>query len=149
MLLLTCEVALLSRYGRTRSNPAQLEQDRRKDRRRLRAQHGKRCANKKPGNLAPEVIALQSALNEFPCAIKILLVECSKEQTSLHTVICHDLSHPRTTDAELLGVVRQEDLDLALLRGSLGIDLATIDDFRLSTFFDDNWMSGPPKTDTR
>jgi hypothetical protein len=107
--------------------------------RRLRTQHSKRFGNKKPGDLAPEVIALQSALNEFPCAIRILLVECGKEQTSVHTVICYDLSHPRTTDAEFLGVVRQESLDLALLRGSFGIDLVTIDDFRPSTSFDNDW----------
>jgi len=106
---------------------------------RLRAQYGKRFGNKKPCDLAPEVIALQSALNEFPCAIRILLVECGKEQTSLHTVICHDLSRPRTTDAEFLGVVRQESLDSALLQDSFGVDLATVDDFRPSTFFDNDW----------
>jgi hypothetical protein len=57
----------------------------------------------------------------------------------LHTVICHDLSRPRTTDAELFGIVRQEDLDLALLRNSLGIDFATLEDFRSSTFFANSW----------
>lgn len=108
--------------------------------RRLRTEYGKRFGNKKQGELAPEIVALQSALNEFPCAVRILLVECGKDQAiSLHTVICHDLSRPRTTDAEFLGVVRQEDLDLALLRDSLGIDVATIDDFRPSTVFDTNW----------
>lgn len=108
--------------------------------RRLRAEYGKRFGNKKQGDLAPETVALQSALNEFPCAIKVLLVECTKEQaTSLHTVICHDLSRPQTTDAEFLGVVRQEALDLGLLRTSFGVDLESTDDFRPSTFFDNNW----------
>jgi hypothetical protein len=107
--------------------------------RRLRTEYGKRFGNKKPSDLPPEVIALQTALNEFPCAIKVLLVECGKEQISWHTVICHDLSRPRTTDAEFLGVVRQESLDLELLRDALGVDLASIDDFRPSTFFDSNW----------
>ncbi|MFL6313061.1 MAG: hypothetical protein ACJ71W_13245 [Terriglobales bacterium] len=108
--------------------------------RRLRAEYGKRFGKRKQCDLAPEVAALQSALNEFPCAIRILLVECGKEQaTSLNTVICHDLSRPRTTDAEFLGVVRQESLDLVLLRESFGVDLANFYDFRPSTFFDSNW----------
>src|SRR5262249_25971640 len=103
---------------------------------RLRAEYRKQFGKKMQCDLAPEVLALQSALSEFPCAARILLVECGDEPgTSWLTVICHDLSRPRTADVEFLGVVRQKDLDLALLRDSFSVDLASIDEVRPSTFF--------------
>jgi hypothetical protein len=107
---------------------------------RLRAEYRNQFGKKNQCDLAPEVLAFQSALNEFPCAARILLVECGDESgTSWLTVICHDLSRPRTVDVEFLGVVRQKELDLALLRDYFGIDLASIDEVRPSTFFDDSW----------
>jgi hypothetical protein len=107
---------------------------------RLRAEYRNQFGKKAQCDLSPEVIAFQTALNEFPCAVRLLLVECGDgPEASWQSIICHDLSRRKTTDVEFLGVVHQRNLDLALLRDCFGIEAAGVDEVRPSTLFDNSW----------
>jgi len=102
----------------------------------LQGEYLKQFGHRNQNELSPEVIAFRDALDSFPVPIRVLYIDNGKPAESIHTLIQLDLSRPSSVEAEFLGVVPVNELDLSVLRDRFGIEAESAAELTPATYFD-------------